>query len=379
MDQTADLNLSQVPALPPPPGVVSNFTNPPSQGHLPKIVTYVTLPLMTAFLGLRLYDRIKTSGLCIDDFVDQAAGPHMWDVPLSKITPSYARDCTVVTLGYYVAAMFIKAAILAMYIRIFLLSKGAKHMLWMGIVLSTLFHIATIAVYIATCFPRPEDKATGGWLSPQYSQRTYNISGYLAASTGIIGAVIDFYILIVPMGFLWTLQMSLKRKLAVSGVFATGAIACGFSILSTVFRWRIATSSAEGQDGSWNGPPLYAFCIAEINVGIMCSCMPIVFVHFKGLVSWFSSWFTKLRHLTQKNSKRPASGESDDDLKGSYRGFCEHELPPPVQEKGLRGLKSMMRNFNRTERAASRIAYSEVLTVQSTEYDYHGQFRQGMR
>ncbi|KAK7948806.1 uncharacterized protein PG986_009692 [Apiospora aurea] len=357
MDQTANLDLSQVPALPPTPGVVSNFTDPPSQGHLPKIVTYVTLPLMTGFLGLRLYTRIKTSGLRIDDS---------------------SKDCTVVTLGYYVAAMFIKAAILAMYIRIFLPSKGAKSMLWMGIVLSTLFHIAAIAVYLATCFPRPEYKATGGWFSPQYSERTYRVSGYLAASTGIIGTAIDFYILIVPMGFLWTLQMSLKRKLAVSGVFATGAIACGCSILSTVFRWRIATSSAEGQDGSWNGPPLYAFCIAEINVGIMCSCMPIVFVHFKGLASSCSSCINKLRYLAP-NSKRHASGEAYDDPKGSYGGLSEHELPPPVQEKGLGGLKSLMRNFNRTERLATQVTYSEVLTVQSAEYDYHGQFRQGMR
>lgn len=67
MESFAGLDLSQIPAVPPPPGVVPNFTDPPSQAHIPQIVVYVTLPLMVFFLSLRLYTRLKNSKLGVDD------------------------------------------------------------------------------------------------------------------------------------------------------------------------------------------------------------------------------------------------------------------------------------------------------------------------
>lgn len=120
--------------------------------------------------------------------------------------------------------MFIKAAILVFYLRIFTPSRLANILLWLGIVLSTVFHIATIAIYFGTCFPKPEDDATGGWASPQLAERIYPIVGYLSAVSATLGTVIDFYILLVPLIFLWRLQMSVYRKLGLSGIFASGAM-----------------------------------------------------------------------------------------------------------------------------------------------------------
>lgn len=52
------LDLSKIPAASPPPGVVPNFVDPPSQAHIPRIFTYVTLPPMLLFIALRIYARI---------------------------------------------------------------------------------------------------------------------------------------------------------------------------------------------------------------------------------------------------------------------------------------------------------------------------------
>lgn len=51
-------DLSKIPAEPPPPGVKSNFVDPPSQAYIPRIFTYVTLPPMLLFIALRIYVRI---------------------------------------------------------------------------------------------------------------------------------------------------------------------------------------------------------------------------------------------------------------------------------------------------------------------------------
>lgn len=50
-------DLSHIPAASPPPGVIPNFIDPPSQANMPRIFTYVTLPPMILFLALRIYAR----------------------------------------------------------------------------------------------------------------------------------------------------------------------------------------------------------------------------------------------------------------------------------------------------------------------------------
>ena len=41
-------------------------------------------------------------------------------------------------------------------------------------------------------------------------------------ASGVFNVLSDFAILILPMPILWNLQMSLKKKLLTTGVFATG-------------------------------------------------------------------------------------------------------------------------------------------------------------
>ena len=47
-------------------------------------------------------------------------------------------------------------------------------------------------------------------------------SGTDFESSGIFNVISDFAILILPMPCLWKLQMPLRKKLLVMGVFATG-------------------------------------------------------------------------------------------------------------------------------------------------------------
>ncbi|KAH8893929.1 hypothetical protein GQ53DRAFT_821803 [Thozetella sp. PMI_491] len=392
------VDTTKIPALPPPPGVTSNFVDPPSQAHIPKIVIYVTAPLMVLVLGIRLHTRFKTRKLGWDDYlcimsfaavvadmvlsyivVEQAAGPHMWDIPLSKITVSYAQNVTTAALTYYVAAMFIKASILALYIRVFSPLRAANIMLWAGIIFSTVFHLATIITYLATCLPKPEDEATGGWLSLSFDIRTYRIVGYLSAISGTIGTVIDFYILFVPLAFLWSLRISFHRTMALSGLFATGAVAVVFSTLCTVYRWSIANTDGVVQDLSWKGPPIYAYGIAEINIGIICSCMPIIFGTLKGFATTTGSWITKLRYSRTSKGTGDSEPSQGSEANISKEKVIEDDRLPPVPHGEIRGLKSFMRNFNRTKPAITQTQMSEAPTLRSVDYSYHEHLKQGAR
>jgi hypothetical protein len=61
--------LDNIVAVPPPPGQVSDFVNPPYQENQSRIAMYVMLPLMRVSLILRLYIRARItrrfwSGCC---------------------------------------------------------------------------------------------------------------------------------------------------------------------------------------------------------------------------------------------------------------------------------------------------------------------------
>lgn len=76
------MDLSNVPALAPPPGVVPNFVNPESLAPLCRIVIALTLPLMVVFLALRMYVRLRISrAMGADD--SQFSSPRLEDFPIA--------------------------------------------------------------------------------------------------------------------------------------------------------------------------------------------------------------------------------------------------------------------------------------------------------
>lgn len=56
------LDPSQIPAMTPPDGVTSNFVDPESRASATRIVICIALALMSLFLVLRVYSRLKTRG-----------------------------------------------------------------------------------------------------------------------------------------------------------------------------------------------------------------------------------------------------------------------------------------------------------------------------
>lgn len=53
----ADIDLSQIPAYPPPPGVVSNFVNPPSLATAIIVTSSVMVGVMVLCVAARMYAK----------------------------------------------------------------------------------------------------------------------------------------------------------------------------------------------------------------------------------------------------------------------------------------------------------------------------------
>ncbi|CAG9945148.1 unnamed protein product [Clonostachys rosea f. rosea IK726] len=276
--------------------------------------------------------------------------------------------------------MLIKTAILALYLRIFSPSPVAKQLLWIGIAVTAVFYLTSMSVFLGHCVPRPADFASGGYLSLQTSARCFKVSGPVSLASGIVGTIIDFYVLVLPVVFLWSLRTSFKKKAGIAGVFLAGIVsrACVLSIIGTVYRMKIFVSkNLMEQDLTWNSMPIYATCIAEINIGIACSCIPIVFVHFKSLGSLSGSWFSKIRYMSGRKGSSGRGGSTDKQILDSHEIEMGPAGLPQVPKGTMTGVRSFMRNFNRTNKV--HMTQTGLLSVDSLEYTYHDQLQRELR
>lgn len=57
----ANIDPTITPSKAPPPGVIPNFVDPPSNAHISIIVQSIMLPLMLAFVSLRVYSNLWIS------------------------------------------------------------------------------------------------------------------------------------------------------------------------------------------------------------------------------------------------------------------------------------------------------------------------------
>lgn len=128
--------------------------------------------------------------------------------------------------------------------------------------------------------------------------------------------------------------------------------------------------------------------MAEINIGIVCSCMPIIFVLFKSMLEKSVSWASKIwssrstsRRLGPKSMDLSTTGASSSQMNPYKEVGNKQETLPQVPQGTLTGLRSFMRNAGRSRpmKTQTTVTVNDVvLTPMSGEYDYYGQQRGGL-
>lgn len=103
-----------------------------------------------------------------------------------------------------------------------------------------------------------------------------------------------------------------------------------------------------------------------MNIGVCCSCMPIVAILIRKAVSWNS--LAKLFTLRRKDNKNNVPNDL-------AKGFSDGQLPRPPQAARI-GLRSLVRKSYHPEsgRGNQISMYSEL---ESIDEDYHTHLRKG--
>ncbi|KAH8711866.1 hypothetical protein GQ44DRAFT_690083 [Phaeosphaeriaceae sp. PMI808] len=206
---------------------------------------------------------------------------------------------------FYVVALGIsKISILFFYLRVFP-SKGFRQVTYTIMAFSWAY---TIAFFFATTFQcAPVRQAWTQW-DKLHSGRCNNIhlQGWVAAAINIS---LDIAVMVLPLKHLANLQMSLRKKLMVMAMFSVGI----FVIVVSTIRLETLIHFASTQNVTWDYVEAGYWSLIEIDVSIICGCMPAL--RFLILKTW-----PKVRSTFNASKGNSSNGTSTSDSKFSSGG-----------------------------------------------------------
>lgn len=253
-----------------------------------KVITPLFGVLAVIFFGLRVWARWLT-GLMItwgaDDWVMLATV--VASIPLTIVSYLFAAkglgkdlwmvafdDITFVLEMYYysevlylIVVFLTKISICCFYLRVFP-KRALRIRVYTVIGLTVASACAFIPITIFQCTPIP-----GAWLKWDGTYEAECRDVMVQALWGAVASIVlDIATIALPMTELWSLNLSLRRKVGVMLMFAVGLFVVVVQILRIVFLLRFSATSNFTRDYTaasvWSN--------VEVYVGIMCACFPYV-------------------------------------------------------------------------------------------------------
>ncbi|KAL4786992.1 hypothetical protein BJX76DRAFT_364496 [Aspergillus varians] len=314
--------LLEGPAGPPPPGIVSNFIDPPNMkatGH----AVFVTLcGFATICFFLRLYAaafvvrKFKKSdyamimawALCmgysaVEVLVTRLApGVDKWNLRLKDlISLLYYRQVRMVVFGF--CSFFIKCSILLQLLEVFAQSQrdfffwSCHFLIWLNFT----YHLIGTFITIFSC--RPITKA---WNILITHGSCLDIFRLIVVSSAI-NCISDLMIFILPQVRIWRLQMVLCKKVAFFALFSIGLVACISSVVKLAYA--VIKVKTLPDNTSYHLYLVGLWTLPELAGGIIAGCLPSTTKAIQGLarIPRVLKWRSSLCNLIASSTGRDQS------------------------------------------------------------------------
>ncbi|KAF3009931.1 hypothetical protein E8E13_011044 [Curvularia kusanoi] len=332
-DKIADLSklsgemlalLAQVPVGTPPPGVQSNFVNPPTLIFYMNRV-YVKTMLMKTWswddvtLALTVILAIGQYITVIRGATVSIMGRHLWDISVTQILspelPPIAYSILVLTPW---TLLFLKTTFFLLYLHLFYRIRWIRICSWIGIAY-VILTMGGVGIYIFIV-ANPHEILT--WTIPAIR---------LGIPVGIMSLVADVLIFILPIAAILPLQISRAKRFGALLIFLTGGSAIISAALNIYFRNRLL----KGNDAIWDGVLSYICSLSEIFLGITCACLPSAAYGFR---HEGSVYHRVLRPSHYSASKRYSSKQYHSSISKpiSHNGFKNVDAELLISQRTIR-------------------------------------------
>ncbi|KAH6718782.1 hypothetical protein BKA61DRAFT_542829 [Leptodontidium sp. MPI-SDFR-AT-0119] len=196
--------------------------------------------------------------------VHHGLGQDIWKVPFDSITKILAFFW-VGELIYVMEISLIKIAFLVFYLRLFP-DRTFRRILWTLIFVNGMTLIIFTVAVCLIC--RPLSYVWNQW-DLEHVGHCGDVNSLAFANAGVC-IILDICTLVLPIAPVWKLHLSLKKRIGVILMFSVGA----FVTIVSILRLRSLVKFANTINPTWDYFEAGTWSIIELDVGIICACMP---------------------------------------------------------------------------------------------------------
>lgn len=224
--------------------------------------------------------------------------------------------------------ILVKVSILLQYITIFVAHRGTIfHRAVQGlIVANVLYYTINTILFVTECSPIQKlwKPSMPGHCTSRHT---------LGIASAVMAVISDFTILLLPFPQLWRLQMPWKRKSRIISVFGVGSLACIASVLRLVYQIELTHVPPNTPIYQLDIDRIGLWAFAEIAIGIIIGCLPILprfFTHFVSQTSISSSLSSASRTIFRRLFRKSHTSHSSrkDTSSFSHRRFLHSKKSP---------------------------------------------------
>ncbi|KAH9906754.1 hypothetical protein F4778DRAFT_594839 [Xylariomycetidae sp. FL2044] len=230
-----------------------------------------------------------------------------------------------------------KLAVLLLYRRIFGTERRAFSAV--SLALMVLVAVWTVAFFFTNIFTYTP--ISDMWTKPPgQAHATFAQATQMYDAQCFADMALDVVIITLPLPQIWRLQMSVRLKMQISGVFLLGLITIGASVARAVVQYGVAEEFDTGNpDQTYYLCPGIYWALIESSVGITAASLPLL--RPVGQIYWFrhlvlvstkalSSIFTTSSSSSRKNNRSNDRGEDS----GSGSSSSRREVEKGVGARG---------------------------------------------
>ncbi|QPG94069.1 hypothetical protein C2857_004435 [Epichloe festucae Fl1] len=196
---------------------------------------------------------------------DHGLGKDVWTIPPSQITV-FAEYFFIIEIMYLAEMAIVKLSLSLFYLGIF---PGAtiRRLLTGTCILNVIFGVVFVTIGIFSCTPvsrywtqHVEKDLTGHCIN-------LNLFAWLH---GICNIVLDVWMIALPLSQIKGLELHWKKKVGVVFMFFLGT----FVTVVSVLRLQSLIYFSNSTNPTWDNWIIGWWSIIEVNVGIVCTCLP---------------------------------------------------------------------------------------------------------
>ncbi|KAF2750589.1 hypothetical protein M011DRAFT_516936 [Sporormia fimetaria CBS 119925] len=214
-------------------------------------------------------------------------GKDVWRLTFEQVT-NFAQFLYVLSLIYYAATGLLKMSLLAFYYRIFPGTRIRKVII-ATIVFNVLRTVSFLLVAVFQC--QPIKYYWHKW-DGEHEGKCVNTNA-MSWAHAAISISLDLWMLAIPLAQLVRLRLPWKKKLGVALMFCVGT----FVTIVSILRLQSLVYFANSVNPTWDQFDVINWSTIEVNVGIICACMPTIRVILVRL-------FPKILGSTQNNTNQ---------------------------------------------------------------------------